>query len=348
MKARIKWIENVCFVGESGSGHAVVMDGAPEGGGRNLGPRPMETGADWHGRLHCVRRRAHPQEEPGAGHRLFRGDRGRAGQRGPESLHENSLSFRPCRAAGSNPVSRARGSPVGGKVLLGLHHARQDAAITHDFEIRKPAPRPPEAPSALGLRLTESALLAQCLELRQQHLGEHHGLLRQQRVPAAPGTTTIVTRAAPKLVAVTVRAFGWRHHVRAGLHVDNRRLPGRPPCSFGVASVAARSARMTSSCTRRARPGHRCPARRTRAADGAGARRRAATGRGFLDRLPHCGRHRPHVRGASSTTHRTRPGKIRGRWCAHEVAERMAATRRATAVVFDDVRDVFRGRDRAA
>jgi len=42
MKARIKWIENVCFVGESGSGHAVVMDGAPEGGGRNLGPRPME------------------------------------------------------------------------------------------------------------------------------------------------------------------------------------------------------------------------------------------------------------------------------------------------------------------
>ena len=43
MKARIKWIENVSFVGESGSGHAIVMDGAPEGGGRNLGPRPMET-----------------------------------------------------------------------------------------------------------------------------------------------------------------------------------------------------------------------------------------------------------------------------------------------------------------
>ncbi len=43
MKARIKWVENVCFVGESASGHTVVMDGAPEGGGRNLGPRPMET-----------------------------------------------------------------------------------------------------------------------------------------------------------------------------------------------------------------------------------------------------------------------------------------------------------------
>lgn len=30
------------FVGESGSGHSVVMDGAPEAGGRNLGLRPME------------------------------------------------------------------------------------------------------------------------------------------------------------------------------------------------------------------------------------------------------------------------------------------------------------------
>jgi len=42
MKARLKWVDGVCFVGETGSGHAVVMDGAPEGGGRNLGPRPME------------------------------------------------------------------------------------------------------------------------------------------------------------------------------------------------------------------------------------------------------------------------------------------------------------------
>lgn len=30
------------FVGESGSGHAVIMDGPPENGGRNMGPRPME------------------------------------------------------------------------------------------------------------------------------------------------------------------------------------------------------------------------------------------------------------------------------------------------------------------
>ena len=42
MKARVKWIEGVSFVAESGSGHGVIVDGAPDAGGRNLGMRPME------------------------------------------------------------------------------------------------------------------------------------------------------------------------------------------------------------------------------------------------------------------------------------------------------------------
>ncbi len=42
MKCRVKWLDHMTFVGESGSGHSVVMDGAPEAGGRNLGARPME------------------------------------------------------------------------------------------------------------------------------------------------------------------------------------------------------------------------------------------------------------------------------------------------------------------
>ena len=42
MSARIKWVENVMFVAESETGHAIVLDGAPEGGGRNMGMRPME------------------------------------------------------------------------------------------------------------------------------------------------------------------------------------------------------------------------------------------------------------------------------------------------------------------
>ncbi|PZP55248.1 MAG: OsmC family protein [Azospira oryzae] len=43
MKARIKWVEEASFLGQSESGHALLMDGPPEAGGRNLGPRPMET-----------------------------------------------------------------------------------------------------------------------------------------------------------------------------------------------------------------------------------------------------------------------------------------------------------------
>jgi putative redox protein len=42
MKATITWINGRAFLGESGSGHSVVMDGAPEAGGRNIGVRPME------------------------------------------------------------------------------------------------------------------------------------------------------------------------------------------------------------------------------------------------------------------------------------------------------------------
>ena len=42
MKARIQLAEGMTFVAESGSGHAVVVDAAPDVGGRNLGARPME------------------------------------------------------------------------------------------------------------------------------------------------------------------------------------------------------------------------------------------------------------------------------------------------------------------
>lgn len=42
MKALVKWVDGVMFLGESGSGHSVVMDGPSEHGGRNMGIRPME------------------------------------------------------------------------------------------------------------------------------------------------------------------------------------------------------------------------------------------------------------------------------------------------------------------
>jgi len=43
MRTRVKWVDGVSFVGEAGSGHAIVIDGAAESGGRNIGMRPMET-----------------------------------------------------------------------------------------------------------------------------------------------------------------------------------------------------------------------------------------------------------------------------------------------------------------
>ena len=44
MECKVKWLgtDGMAFVAETGSNHAVVMDGAIEGGGHNLGPRPME------------------------------------------------------------------------------------------------------------------------------------------------------------------------------------------------------------------------------------------------------------------------------------------------------------------
>jgi len=42
MKATIKWVDGAMFVAEAGSGHAIVVDGPPDIGGRNLGARPME------------------------------------------------------------------------------------------------------------------------------------------------------------------------------------------------------------------------------------------------------------------------------------------------------------------
>ena len=43
MECTVRWGEGMTFIAETGSNHLVTMDGAPEGGGRNLAPRPMEV-----------------------------------------------------------------------------------------------------------------------------------------------------------------------------------------------------------------------------------------------------------------------------------------------------------------
>ena len=42
MECRVSWTDHMTFVAETGSGHKITMDGPPDLGGRNLGPRPME------------------------------------------------------------------------------------------------------------------------------------------------------------------------------------------------------------------------------------------------------------------------------------------------------------------
>jgi putative redox protein len=43
MECTVRWHDGMCFIAETGSGHLLAMDGAPEAGGRNLAPRPMEV-----------------------------------------------------------------------------------------------------------------------------------------------------------------------------------------------------------------------------------------------------------------------------------------------------------------
>lgn len=43
MECTIKWLDGMSFIAETGTGHLLAMDGAPEAGGRNLAPRPMEV-----------------------------------------------------------------------------------------------------------------------------------------------------------------------------------------------------------------------------------------------------------------------------------------------------------------
>lgn len=42
MDCVVKWVDNMSFLAETGSGHMINMDGAPDAGGRNLAARPME------------------------------------------------------------------------------------------------------------------------------------------------------------------------------------------------------------------------------------------------------------------------------------------------------------------
>jgi len=137
MKARIKWVENVSFVAESGSGHALVMDGAPEGGGRNLGPRPMEVmlmgtgGCTAYDVVHILRKSRAPVTDC-----VLEIDAERATE-DPKVFTNIHFHFI-VTGRGLKPAQVERAVQLSAEkycsasIMLG-----KTAAITHDFEIRE-------------------------------------------------------------------------------------------------------------------------------------------------------------------------------------------------------------------
>ena len=138
MKARIKWIENVSFIAESGSGHAFLMDGAPEGGGRNMGPRPMEVllmgtgGCTAYDVVHILRKSRAPVTDC-----VIEIDAERA-EEDPKVFTKIHFHFI-VTGNGLKPAQVERAVQLSAEkycsasIMLG-----KTAAITHDFEIREP------------------------------------------------------------------------------------------------------------------------------------------------------------------------------------------------------------------
>lgn len=138
MKARIKWVENVSFIAESGSGHAILMDGAPEGGGRNMGPRPMEVllmgtgGCTAYDVVHILRKSRAPVTDC-----VIEIDAERA-EEDPKVFTKIHFHFI-VTGNGLKPAQVERAVQLSAEkycsasIMLG-----KTAAITHDFEIREP------------------------------------------------------------------------------------------------------------------------------------------------------------------------------------------------------------------
>ena len=140
MKARIKWVEDACFVGESGSGHGVVIDGSPDIGGRNLGPRPMElllmgvASCSAMDVVHILKRARQPVRDCWAD-----ADAERAGS-APRVFTRIHLHF-VVVGAGLNGAQVERAVKLSAEKYCSASIMLRDVVdVTHDFEIRDPGP----------------------------------------------------------------------------------------------------------------------------------------------------------------------------------------------------------------
>jgi putative redox protein len=142
MQARIKWIENAAFVGETGSGHAVVIDGPPDIGGRNLGVRPMElmllsvgacSAVDV---VHILKKGRHAVADVQV---EVKGERADTDPKVFTKIHLHfvvaGLGLTP--KVVERAVQLSAEKYCSASIMLG----RAGCAITHDFELREDAPR---------------------------------------------------------------------------------------------------------------------------------------------------------------------------------------------------------------
>lgn len=123
MKARIQWAGEALFLGESGSGHALVMDGPPEAGGRNLGVRPMEMillglgGCSNYDVVSILRKSRQPVESCEAFVEAERADED------PKVFTKIHLHF-VVKGGAQGGAGQACCRAVCGKILFGFDHAR--------------------------------------------------------------------------------------------------------------------------------------------------------------------------------------------------------------------------------
>ena len=142
MKVRIKWIENVAFLGESESGHALVMDGSPDAGGRNLGPRPMETvlmgtgACSAYDVVHILKKGREPITDCVV---EIQAERAPTDPKVFTAIHFHFI----VTGNNLNPAKVERAIKLSAEVYCSASAMMaKTAVVTHDFEIRETAPPP--------------------------------------------------------------------------------------------------------------------------------------------------------------------------------------------------------------
>jgi putative redox protein len=140
MQARIKWVENAAFVGETGSGHAVVVDGPAEIGGRDLGPRPMElmllsvgacSAVDV---VHILKKARQPFADVQV---EVQGQRADTDPKVFTAIHLHFIVSG--RGLAAHHVERAVRLSAEKYCSASIMLGRAGAAVTHDFELRETA-----------------------------------------------------------------------------------------------------------------------------------------------------------------------------------------------------------------